>query len=236
MKTLLDEKNDWQKIREKILSNGYNRTGWNDDWKDAIFLFEESFNQKFILPLKNMRDNGDQNGEGYSIVSIICVLIEILASYRYGSIYRYIEKGDEKEHDYEYFNSRELLIKFLSNIQSFKNTFDTIKFEYDNIQNDECYKDFYWNVRCALIHEGQLKNGWIISSNALSDNTDKIFIFFENGYKIIYREVLLSIIGDYFTSYLSWLRSPKSLYDSYRMNFARRFDNHFGLNYTDWEQ
>ncbi|MEI7503869.1 MAG: hypothetical protein WCJ61_11350 [Paludibacter sp.] len=231
MDILKQEKIDWLSIRKEIFSVRFNHNRKNPIWDKAIDLFETSIENKYLFPLDHVQVNGDEDGEGYSIISIISILIEVLASYRYGQIFQ----RDPVE-EYEYNDSKNLYKGFLKDIPDFKRSFEGIKLrsEYD-VENFDCYLDFYWNVRCSLLHGGQLRNNWIISSYESNDKNDIIFIKERGDKKVIYRNILINVINSYFTDYITILRNDNRGYDIFRQQFGRRMDWHFEITtYKSW--
>ena len=229
MDVLKEEKNDWIRIRNQILSvrecNSKSRI-----WDNAIDLFETSIENKYLIPLDNVQVNGDADGEGYSIVSTISILIEVLASYKYGKIFRH-----DKEMSFEYNDSKNLVKGFLKQVEYFKKSFEEIEFRSEYNEKFDCYLDYYWNVRCSLLHGGQLRNNWIISSIKPKDINDNIFIKEKGGKKVIYRNILLQVINQYFEDYITQLRNEKRINNNLRKKFARRLDWHFEIpDYMNW--
>lgn len=81
---------DWES-QKKILTVG----GSPDPWANA---FENFFLQRLRLryfrPIQFIQKNGDWQGEGFSMVSLQCALIEFLAATRKGMNYRYLNRGE----------------------------------------------------------------------------------------------------------------------------------------------
>ena len=107
MEKELQEIEIWNRLRPK-LNNSYE---YNDDWKEAIELFKNRLNRKFFKPLKSLIVGGKLEGEGFTIVTVQCALIEALASFRTGQIYTpSIKKTSPK---YEYNKSKQMFVDFL---------------------------------------------------------------------------------------------------------------------------
>jgi len=65
--------------------------------------------------------------------------------------YRCRRKADPPLGKYEYSDSGNMFVQFLSNRKPFSNVFDK-----------KLGREFYANVRCGLLHEARTKDGWTI--------------------------------------------------------------------------
>jgi hypothetical protein len=148
-----------------------------------------------------LNTNGTWQGEGFSIVSIQCALIEFLAAARAGKKYRYLRAG-EVLGPHEYNRSGDLFRSFLSTVAPFSTSFDAA-----------AAADFYQSVRCALLHEARTRNGWRlwVSGSAPIDAMRKM----------VYREALQRAIDDYVDAYGRDLTTDQSLQEA----FVRKFDD-----------
>jgi len=165
---------DWIAFRERLINE---RT--KDLWREA---FEEYFIKRlelrYLHPIKILQDNGTFAGEGFSIMAILCSLIEFLESTYQGKIYKYIRKGQLLGAN-EYSSSKEMFISFLKNRKPFISTFD-----------ENLAKEFYENIRCGLLHEASTKGGWRIwatNNNGLLINKDSKIVY-RNNFEIAIRE------------------------------------------------
>lgn len=119
-----------------------------DIWAEAFDKFLLSrLRSRYLKPIATVRDNGEWEGEGFTIVSIQCALIEFLAVTRAGKNYRH--RNPQPPHEYQ--NSDELFVNFLFQTAPFDKQFSKGQAE-----------DFYTNARCALLHEAMTKNGWVV--------------------------------------------------------------------------
>lgn len=143
-----------------------------------------------------IRDNGTWEGEGFTIASIQCALIEFLAATRAGKNYRH----KNPQGPYEYNVSRDLFVDFLFRTEPFDKLFSKIDAE-----------NFYSNVRCALLHEARTKAGWIIwSSGAVAVDCKK---------KIVYRDSFQTLIEQYIDDYGRALATSIPLQEAFLRKF-----------------
>ncbi|MBD0350568.1 MAG: hypothetical protein ICV65_05370, partial [Flavisolibacter sp.] len=106
-------------------------------------------------PLNAIKDNGTYRGEGFSIMAIICSLVEFPESTYQGINYRYRTKDDSPLGQYEYGGSSDNFISFLTQRSPFDKYFGKTK-----------AKGFYKNVRCGLLHEARTRGKISIPSFA----------------------------------------------------------------------
>ncbi len=168
---------DWES-QKKTLAVG----GAPEPWADA---FENFFLQRLLLryfrPIEFIQENGDWQGEGFSMVSLQCALIEFLAATRKGIIYRHLNRG-EVLGQFEYANSSRLFCRFLQDETPFKQWFD-----------ENSAADFYSSVRCALLHEARTKNGWRIwRTGAPAVDTARKIVFCDT-----LQEAIQAYVGEY---------------------------------------
>lgn len=120
---------------------------WNEAFND---FFLERLRTRYLTPATCIQNMGKDVGEGFSIVTIYCSLIEYLASTRNGSTHRYLKRG-EKLRAFEYANSKKLFVDFLRQVPPF-----------DDLFTKRQAKEFYASVRCGLFHEARTKGKWRI--------------------------------------------------------------------------
>ena len=104
---------------------------------------------RYICPAEQIQHNSSIIGEGFSIMAILCTLIEALETFYDGLCYKY----DKPRKNYEYGNgkSEKMFVNFLSKREPFKQVF-----------NEPLAKEFYKNIRCPLLHEAATRGGWVI--------------------------------------------------------------------------
>lgn len=189
---------DWSKQKEQLLKDGT-----EEQWNKA---FEEFFMQRISLrylePIRILQEEGTYQGEGFSIVTIQCALIEFLAAIKIGKNYRYVHRT-EKLRENEYSNSKNLYTDFLTTEEPFREWLST---------SGEA-EEFYSDVRCALLHEARTKNGWRIwASGEIAIDPDK---------KIVRRDALQQGINKYIKSYGELLIENADTQKA----FIRKFDH-----------
>src|SRR5713226_459110 len=152
---------DWHVFRESLVVSEDTNI-----WKDA---FEEYFltrlSLRYVNPIRILDEAGHHKGEGFAILTIICSLIEFLESTIQGTNYRF-ERAEGK---YEYSSSKGLFIYFLCNRYPFSREFDS-----------DLAMRFYEGVRCGLLHEARLKDGWSLAANGPADvlvNREELVIY-----------------------------------------------------------
>lgn len=167
-------KADWVEFSKQLVPGGDVEL-----WAMAFnSFFRARLQSRYLKPIAVIRDKGEWEGEGFTIASIQCALIEFLAATRAGKNYRH-----KKPHGpYEYGNSRDLFVKFLYQTAPFANFF-----------SKQTANEYYSNVRCALLHEARTKDGWIIwVKGSVPVDCQK---------KIIYRDSFQSLIESYIEDY-----------------------------------
>src|SRR5437016_1875973 len=100
---------DWRAMRTRLIHDTDQRV-----WKTA---FEEFFlarlHARYFEPIKVLQDNGTFRGEGFSIVTIQCSIVEFLETTRQGSNYRLLRRN-ETLGPHEYSSSKDVFVSFLT--------------------------------------------------------------------------------------------------------------------------
>ncbi|WP_282087159.1 hypothetical protein [Aquimarina algiphila] len=171
-------------------------------WKEAFDLFIERIESRYLDIINHLEKDGKREGEGFTIVTILCSLIEFLETTRRGI--NFVNKKPKELLEFEYGNgnSKKLFISFLTKQKLFL------------LSEDEA-REFYYNIRCALIHEAQTKGGWRIRVD-----TSKLIIKGESGY-ILNSVILNKKIDQYISLYKKELFSSEKL----KLAFIRKFDS-----------
>lgn len=233
MDTEIGEKTEWMKIRAN-LGQTYK---YDQGWTDAINLFDKRINRKFFDPIQLIIDGKTLKGEGFTIVTVQCALIEMFAAFRQGKIFNHNRTSASPK--YEYKESQKMFTSLLRTASIFKDNF----WEYNaknKIVIDKPYSsvDFYKHVRCGLMHEARTKENWHITATPFSKSvkTDKNFIVTENGKHKIYRTVLHYRLLGYLTEYKTELCKENQDGEILRKFFARKLDNLFDIDADgkDW--
>ncbi|HEY5326508.1 MAG TPA: hypothetical protein VIJ27_05875 [Mucilaginibacter sp.] len=219
------EQSEWAKLR-LVLNQQYTL---DRNWEVAIELFRNRFLNKFFNPIEQLIKIDTIKGEGFTIVTIQCALIEAFASMRKGLIFEHdAPKGSPK---FIYNNSKKLFVEFLSSEQIFKGHFWTTDPTIQGKKNANTpynAESFYQDVRCGLMHEARTKGNWIISANHFHPKmmTESQFIkSHSNGQQImIYRTVLHYRLKEYLAIYCNELREQNK---NLRRFLARKLDHIF---------
>ena len=155
----------------------------DENWGLAFHFFEERIKTRYLNPIKAILKLNENVGEGFAIVNLQCSLIEMIESFVNGWIN---EENKWKRNNVVITNSDIGLLEKTKDpiknvgvfISFFKNRSVLQKY---NIEGDK----FFWNVRCALLHETQTKNNWKIRKDI--DKTGLSYLE-KKEEKIIYRE------------------------------------------------
>lgn len=192
--------NDWKKLKAQLV-----RTTSVELWGSAFDdYFVERLRGRYLNPINILQENGTFQGEGFSIVTIHCSIIEFLETTYRGLMYRYLRKG-ERLGSFEYNNSCEIFVSFLTCRKPFENYFSK------NIA-----EDFYKNVRCGLLHEARTKEAWIIHAKSVNQ-----IIAINPKEKIVFRDNFQKAFEDYLDYYKKELISN----DERKEAFIRKFDS-----------
>jgi len=198
---------DWWYLR-KTLSPGGDSALWERAFVDY---YQQRLSLRYLEPIRAIQDYGASQGEGFSIVAIQCTLIEFLASAIEGKNYRRSKKSGPPLGTYEYSNSSDMFVRFLSEQYPFRHFFDR-----------DMAQDFYENVRCPLLHEARTKNGWSIWTFNLSPGISlKHPPPIDPKQKIIFRDNLQLLFLQFIDDYGAKLVSDAGL----QAAFIRKFDN-----------
>ncbi|WP_200976479.1 hypothetical protein [Echinicola sp. 20G] len=237
MEAELQEKDDWAKIRKTlILSYKY-----DSNWEDAINLFNKRLQRKFFEPIQHIIKEKKLKGEGFTIVTVQCALIEMFAAFRVGKIFNHNKLSNSP--NYEYKESQRMFTSFLNSASIFKDNFWQLN-EKNKSEIGRPYnaKDFYKQVRCGLMHEARTKGDWHITATPLTKSvkSEKQFLVTEDGKIKIYRTVLHYRLLDYLREYSVSLRKDAKESEELRKFFARKLDHLFDfksdLKYDWWTE
>lgn len=187
-------KKDWTNFARQLVPGGDAEL-----WAEAFdsFLLAR-LRSRYLKPIGMIRDNGALEGEGFTIASIQCALIEFLAATRAGKNYRH----KNPQGPYEYSGSRDLFVKFLFQTAPFNKLF-----------SEADAGEYYSNVRCALLHEARTRDGWIIWVNGpVPVDCQK---------KVVYRDSFQSLVESYIDDYGLDLTKDAPLQEA----FLRKFND-----------
>jgi len=200
----------WKDKRDILKDN----LDYNSDWEEAVNWYDHRLKVRYFEPMGRMEKIAQ--GEGFSLATIHCVLIEHFASITQGKIHNFKANGNSPK--YEYKLSSHHFQDFLKDSPLFKEFFSskagTPKFDT---------KDFYSNVRCALLHDACTKNNWRINTLSCGyKNPDKKILTLESGgVKRLFRDILTIKLSKFLNNYKDDLKANRKL----RLYFARKLDH-----------
>lgn len=182
---------------------------------DAI-AWEEAYNDFFIGRLKDkyfdsieaISKIGKDQGEGFSIMAIICSIIEFLESTYLGKNYRYWKHGDPPINPtIEYGKSSPIFKSFLVSREPFRKEF-----------TPAIAKEFYEDVRCGLLHGARTNGKWQI----WAVKNPKGVIHKTAAQSIIYRNEFYKAIQEYVNIHY---KTELLANNDRKLAFIRKFDN-----------
>lgn len=217
----INEIEEWKNLRTKLKQD----YSYDDNWKQAIELFDTRIKRKFFNPVQTIIDKQTLEGEGFTIVTVHCSLIEMLSAFSKGEIYNH--KKNATSPKFEYNESKKMFTSFLKTANIFKDIFwkedkSTPPFDAD---------DFYTSVRCGLMHEARTKNNWFINATpkTIKVKTETNFLQHKGDRKVIYRTILHHRLLGYLTDYQNKLRQNDKDGKKLRKYFARKLDHLFEI-------
>ena len=226
MKELLNEQQEWFRLRHIIDHKESNKYYPDGNWIRIVNLFEEGFEKRYFNPLNRILEDPAKMGEGYLIVTMQCVLIEAFSTYPLGLNYYPIE--DNQLRDFQYNKPSEFFKEFLETQELFKATNGSLNSYYRN-KSYNFSDDFYRNVRSSLVHSARLKNNWKVQSGDLEN--DDVFVKLDGEVKIIYRDILQGKLLEFFKKYIDDLKNSNAVFDLQRSALCRKLDNIYGKEF-----
>lgn len=182
-------------IKQTITISNYNDFVLNQD-KNAIadFIFQR-LHSRYLKPFQ-FKDGIfiDQFKNGFSIMANCCLLIETLQSFKNG----WEDSANKSGLAFKQFLSTE------PNFEVFKNK----------------EKEFYTNIRCGILHQGETTGGWTI--NRAGTN------LFDNKTLIVDSIVFAKELEKSLTNYCNKLESEKwdsETWDNFRTKMRRVISN-----------
>ena len=158
---------------------------------------------RYRNPIKMLQKGGRFQGEGFSILTIQCSLIEYFESTIQGIKYRFTRNGQDLG-KWEYSKSQEVFVEFLTNRPPFDSEFD-----------QPLAEDFYRNVRCGLLHEARTKDGWRVRArgpnNEIIDGKGKLV--FRDGFQVA------------LDKFVDWYSNQLVTDPAMQQAFIRKFDD-----------
>jgi len=191
---------DWRVFRLQLTA-GAQKAVWNAAFKDY---FHARLRLRYLEPIELLQRMDARQGEGFRVMAIHCSLIEFLETIFQGKTYRYRRQSDPPLGPSEYSDSGKIFLSFLCNRKPFANVFD-----------EPLAREFYTDVRCALLHEARTRNSWKINTIAPSGailNKQERIIFHKN-----FQSAILETV--------EWYRKSLSNDKLLQEAFVRKFDS-----------
>jgi hypothetical protein len=111
---------DWQEFKRTLMPGGDPKL-----WESAFRLyFEARLSTRYLKPAQILQSSQALSGEGFSILTIHCSMVEFLESTLQGISYRFIRKRDPPRGKHEYSQSGTIFSAFLSQRPPFCEVFD----------------------------------------------------------------------------------------------------------------
>jgi len=137
---------DWRRLRQQLVD-----TPTTEVWEQA---YDEYFvvrlDTRYFEPIRRLKGGDGWTGEGFSIMVILCSLVEFLETTVRGLKYVRGRKPDPALHEYS--SSKDVFVDFLAGRKPFADVFT----------DRDIAMEFYEAVRCGLMHEAQTNLGWMV--------------------------------------------------------------------------
>jgi hypothetical protein len=215
------EKNFWIRKRQ-IVRNSYEIDA---NWLEIIEKFKMRIENYYLIPIETVKEPARLKGEGFTILTIQCALIEMFAAFKYGKIHNHSKRGATP--NYEYNRANDCFIPFLYSEPIFENHF--YKFEHGEklINQPFSATTFYNDVRCGLMHEARTKGNWVINAKKNYQGDETIFISEDTLINKISidRTILNKQLNKYFSDYLNSISEDSPEGNRLRRFFARKLDH-----------
>lgn len=197
--------------REQELSGSASEKTWEKAFDD---FFMERIEHRYFVPIDRIKakegcacDDETPSGAGFSIVVILCSLIEFFQTTMEGRNYEPGVRRDDDKDRYVYRDgmSKEIFSSFLLEQSEFNSIF----------KNKVSAGDFYKHVRCSLLHEARTTGGWRVLRPSHPRNGPCIDL----DAKSVYRDDLYEAIRKVIQQYKQKLLSDTEL----KQGFIRKF-------------
>ena len=208
--------------KRQIVRNSYE---FDENWNEVIERFKSRVEDFYIKPINWIKDPEKLKGEGFSILTIQCALIEMFAAFKLGKIHKYNKKNTDP--NYTYKNADDCLIPFLQSESLFENHFFVYKDGVKIVDQPFSASEFYNKVRCGLMHEARTKGEWVINAkrNYIGDETIFISMNTTHNKISIDRTILKMQLQKYFDEYIQNLKQGSIIGNQLRRLFARKLDH-----------
>ncbi len=170
---------------------------------EPISCLEKASAQDICKPEEDLEWYAPIRPYGFAIMSLACLIIETLASYRRG-----IPTTNERDFDRilaNYPRRPQEVEGAKTDIpgtkRAFKEFFEIHKSEFHGLNGE----DFYDDIRNALLHQSQTRNGWVINvhhPSIASSRADEVYIG-----KCLYRDSFVFQLRRCFANFVCDLRN-----------------------------
>lgn len=212
---------EWKKFIQEEKDEAFWQTAYKDyfyerlktRYLDPITAIENLSNPTKTKPSKETEERkGEGSGEGFSIMAILCTLVEFLEATRQGKKFTQLrgknfgraEKGrfdlinPPFNPNNQYYKSSEYFINFLQKQTPFDKFF----------AGGKSAQNFYEFVRCGLLHEAQTTGGWKIKITGTKNSTEDLI---DEKKKIVYRDNFREAFNTYLENYQEELKTDANL-------------------------
>jgi hypothetical protein len=226
----------WSQKRQ-TLRNSYD---FSEHWQEVIERFKRRIEDFYFAPIDKIKDPNKLKGEGFTILTIQCALIEMFAAFKYGKIHKFNKNANDP--NYTYKRADDCFIPFLLSEPIFENHFYV--FQNGQPVNDQPFSttEFYNKVRCGLMHEARTKGDWVINAKKTYQGNEIVFITQDTTTNKISidRTILNKQLRQYFSDYLNNLSLATAQGNSARRLFARKLDHLYDIpadaqNFDCWQ-
>lgn len=225
--------NFWTTKRQGV-RNSYDLS---EEWNEIIERFKARIEDFYFSPIDRVKDPNKLKGEGFTILTIQCALIEMFAAFKYGKIYKFNKNGNDP--NYTYKRADDCFIPFLHSEPIFENHF--YRFDNGNKLDDQPFSatEFYNKVRCGLMHEARTKGEWVINAKKSYQGDEVVFITRDTVTNRISidRTILNKQLKKYFHDYIFSISQNTPDSNNLRRLFARKLDHLYDIpfdNNYDW--
>jgi hypothetical protein len=221
------DKQTWTSFRTE-LNNSYD---FSDKWASVIKLFDDRIQDFYFKPIDKILKPNNRKGEGFSVLTLQCALIEMFAAFRQGMIHNHKRpRKNEVRPKYEYYDSDSCFVEFLQTEEIFEDHFYIKdKTTGERKPNPICNaKEFYGKVRCGLMHEARTKEDWLITAADTDTSAPNKFITYnqKDKTKKVNRTILQERLKTYFEkTYLKGLAEKNENGKRLRRLLARKLDH-----------
>ncbi|MEG1402281.1 hypothetical protein [Bacteroides sp.] len=225
---------DFWTTKRQVVRNSYEIS---EHWNEIIERFKSRIEDFYFSPIDKVKDPNKLKGEGFTILTIQCALIEMFAAFKYGKIHKFNKSGNDLNFTYK--RADECFIPFLHSEPIFENHF--FKFDNGNKLDDQPFSatEFYNKVRCGLMHEARTKGEWVINAKKTYKGDEVVFLTRDTVTNRISidRTILNKQLKKYFEDYLFSISENTADGNRLRRLFARKLDHLYDIpadNNYDW--